>query len=122
MHLCSGYHSGYHTPPAQRPHGALGRAEYDDGDRRVVRPPGERPVVRSVEIPSADAAVLPDRPDLRHAARQVRRTFEVRVWVRDHDLQILRLLLQPFDQLRYRYVLPSPGPTIKAGKGGWVVD
>ena len=34
--------------------------------------------------------MTPGRPDLRHGARLVRRPFEVRVRVRDHDLQVLR--------------------------------
>ena len=115
-----GYHSGYHTPPAQRPHGALIavlRAEYDDHGRRVVRPPGERPAVRSVEIPAADATVLPDRPDLRRGDRQVRRPFEARVRARNDDLQVLRQALQPLDQVCYRQCAASPGPTIRAAKG-----
>ena len=78
-------------PLAQRPHGALVRPEGDDGDRLVVRPPDERPAVECpVEIPTAHAAVTPGRPDQHHVARLVRRPFEVRVRVRDRDLQVLR--------------------------------
>ena len=91
------------TPPGPPARLVAVGTEYEDADGFVIRPPDERPAVRPVEIPAAEASMTPGRAELRCGARLMRRPFEVRIRVRDHDFQVLRQLLQPLDQFRYRH-------------------